>query len=59
VPEQYHHQPGFVFLLADLSTEDTGAEPHVLLVERIRPQLPPLFDLVAPMPFVELQQLND
>ena len=59
VPEQYHHQPGFVLLLADLSTEDTGAEAHARLVERIRQQLPPLFDMVTPMPFVELQQLND
>jgi len=59
VPEQYHHQPGYVLLLADLSPEDAGVEAHTQLVERIRQQLPPLFDMVTPMPFVELQQLFD
>ena len=59
VPEQYHHRPFFVLLLADLSPERAGADAHARLVEQIRKQLPPLFDNVTPMPFVELQQLSD
>jgi FAD/FMN-containing dehydrogenase len=59
VPEQYHHQPGFVLMLADLSPEDAGADAHARLVEQIKQQLPPLFDVITPMPFVELQQQSD
>ncbi|GAA3104487.1 FAD-binding oxidoreductase [Pseudonocardia yunnanensis] len=59
VPEQYKYQHGYVLLLADLSPEAAGGEVHARLVERIRQQLPPLFDMVAPTPFVELQQLFD
>ncbi|WP_433293606.1 FAD-binding oxidoreductase [Pseudonocardia sp. CA-142604] len=59
VPEQYQHQPGYVLMLADLGPEDAVGEVHTQLVERIRKQLPPLFDMVAPTPFVELQQLFD
>jgi FAD/FMN-containing dehydrogenase len=59
VPEQYQGRPGFVMMLADLSPEHTGAEAHAQVVSRIRQQLPPLFDSVGPMPFVELQKLSD
>jgi hypothetical protein len=34
-------------------------EEHAAVVARVREQLPPLFDLVTPMPFVELQKLID
>jgi FAD/FMN-containing dehydrogenase len=59
VPEQFHNQRGYAILLADVSPEKQGAEAHEQLVARIRQQLPPLFDSVGPMPFVELQKLSD
>ncbi|GAA3107359.1 FAD-binding oxidoreductase [Pseudonocardia yunnanensis] len=59
VPEQFHDQRGYVLLLADLSPEKQGAEAHDQVVARIRQQLPPLFDTVGPLPFVELQKLSD
>ena len=36
-----------------------GAPEHAQLVDLIRASLPPLFDLVAPMRYTELQQLLD
>jgi len=59
VPEQFHDQRGYVLMLADLSPEKQGAEAHEQVVARIRQQLPPLFDSVGPLPFVELQKLSD
>jgi FAD/FMN-containing dehydrogenase len=59
VPEQFHNQRGYAILLADLSPEKLGAEAHDQVVARIREALPPLFDSVGPMPFVELQKLSD
>jgi FAD/FMN-containing dehydrogenase len=59
VPEQYHHQPGYALMVADMRPEGTGPEEHAQLVDRIRKQLPPLFDVVTPMPYVELQQMID
>ena len=59
VPEQFHDQRGYAILLADVSPEKQGAEAHEQVVARIREQLPPLFDSVGPMPFVELQKLSD
>jgi FAD/FMN-containing dehydrogenase len=54
VPERHHFAPGYALLTGFGS----GAE-HARLVTRIRESLPPLFDLVAPMPYVELQKLLD
>src|SRR4051794_13106779 len=59
VPEQSHNQRGYAILLADVSPEEQGAEAHEQVVARIRQQLPPLFDSVGPMPFVDLQKLSD
>jgi hypothetical protein len=59
VPEQFHNQRGYAILLADVSPEEQGAEAHEQVVARIRQQLPPLFDSVGPMPFVDLQKLSD
>ncbi len=35
------------------------ADEHQHVVDRIRAALPPLFDVVTPMPFTEVQQLED
>jgi FAD/FMN-containing dehydrogenase len=55
VPEQHHHQTGYVLMLGGFG----GADEHAQVVERIRTELPPLFDFVTPMPYVALQQLLD
>jgi hypothetical protein len=36
-----------------------SADEHAAVTARIRETLPPLFELVTPMPYVELQQLLD
>jgi FAD/FMN-containing dehydrogenase len=55
VPAQYHSAPGYVLLLTGF-----GSTPeHARLTARIRETLPPLFDFVTPMPYVELQKLLD
>jgi FAD/FMN-containing dehydrogenase len=55
VPEQHQLAPGYALLLAGFD----GTQEHARLVDQIRGSLPPLFDLVAPMRYVELQQLLD
>ena len=55
VPEQHQLEPGYALLLAGFG----GTQEHARLVDQIRGSLPPLFDLVAPMRYVELQQLLD
>ena len=55
VPEQHQLVPGYVMLVVGFD----GTPEHARLVARIRDQLPPLFDLVTPMPYTELQQLLD
>jgi FAD binding domain/Berberine and berberine like len=55
VPEQYHFAPGYVLLLTGFGS----APEHAQLVDQIRGSLPPLFDLVAPMRYTDLQQLLD
>jgi hypothetical protein len=46
VPPEHHFAPGYVLLLTRFGS---GPE-HARLVTRIRESLPPLFDLVTPMP---------
>ena len=55
VPEQHHFQPGYVMLLTGFGADDE----HRALVQRIRDTVPPLFDMVTPMPYVELQKMLD
>jgi hypothetical protein len=55
VPEQHHFAPGYALLLTGFGS---GPE-HAGLVSQIRESLPPLFDLVTPMPYVGLQKLLD
>jgi FAD/FMN-containing dehydrogenase len=55
VPEQHRFRPGCALLITGFSSH----EEHETVVARVRKQLPPLFDLVAPMPYVQLQKLLD
>ena len=55
VPEQHHFAPGYGLVLTGFGS----ASEHAQLVSQIRESLPPLFDLVTPMPYVELQKLLD
>jgi rhodanese-related sulfurtransferase len=55
VPPEQHLAPGYVLLLTGFGS---GPE-HAELAAHIRASLPPLFDLVTPMPYVELQKLLD
>lgn len=55
VPDEFHFRPGFVLLLTDFGS----AEEHAAVTSRIRAELPPLFDFITPMPYVQLQQLLD
>jgi FAD/FMN-containing dehydrogenase len=55
VPEQHHFEPGYVLLLTGFGT----AQEHAEIVARVRQSLPPLFEVVTPMPYVVLQQMLD
>ncbi len=55
VPEQFHFAPGYVLVMTGFES----APEHAQLATRIRESLPPLFDLVTPIPYVELQKLLD
>ncbi len=55
VPEQHHFAPGYGLVLTGFGS----ASEHAQLVSQIRESLPPLFNLVTPMPYVELQKLLD
>jgi FAD/FMN-containing dehydrogenase len=55
VPEQHQFRPGYALLITGFGS----AEEHAAAAARIREALPPLFEFVTPMPYVELQQLLD
>jgi FAD/FMN-containing dehydrogenase len=55
VPEEHHGR--LVFALAAVGFG--GEEEHRQVVERVRSGLPPLFELVTPMPYAALQQMFD
>ena len=55
VPEQHHFRPGYALLVTGFGS----AEGHAGIAARIRQAVPPLFELVTPMPYLELQQLLD
>jgi FAD/FMN-containing dehydrogenase len=55
VPEQHRLQPGYVLLLTGFG-DPVG---HEAVAERIRRDVPPLFEFVTEMPYVQLQQLFD
>ena len=55
VPEQHQGAPGYAILLTGFGAQ----QQHASLAARIRAELPPLFDLEIPIPYVQLQQLLD
>ncbi|HET7357910.1 MAG TPA: FAD-binding oxidoreductase [Nocardioidaceae bacterium] len=55
VPEEHQGEPGYAMLV-------TGFGPttrHAAVADRIRRELPPLFEMVTPIPYAELQQMFD
>jgi FAD/FMN-containing dehydrogenase len=55
VPAEHHHKAGCALLLAGFG----DPAEHQEALDRIRAALPPLFEVVTPMPYVALQQLLD
>lgn len=55
VPEEHRFRPGYALLVTGFG----APEGHAAAAQRIRRELPPLFDLVTPMPYLQLQQLLD
>ena len=56
VPPEFHLRPGHALLVASFGSP----EQHAAVVAPIREAVPPLFELVTPIPFVALQQMfND
>jgi len=56
VPEQYRFRPGHALLVAGFASP----EEHAAIIEPVRGALPPLFELVTPIPYLALQQMfND
>jgi FAD/FMN-containing dehydrogenase len=55
VPEEHQLEPGYALLVTGFGAD----EEHEGVLERIRSEVPPLFEFVTPMPYVALQQLLD
>jgi FAD/FMN-containing dehydrogenase len=55
VPSQHHFTPGYLLIVVGFSS----AAEHAQLVGPIREALPPLFELVTPIPYVALQRTLD
>ena len=55
VPAEHQLKPGFALLVASFGS----AEEHAELIAPVREALPPLFELVTPIPYVELQKMFD
>ncbi|MEO5842197.1 MAG: FAD-binding oxidoreductase [Acidimicrobiales bacterium] len=55
VPVEHHHKAGCALLLTGFG----DAAEHQRVVDRIHAALPPLFEVVSPMPYVAVQQLLD
>ena len=55
VPEKYHFATGYALAIAGFGS----AEEHAQLAQQVRETLPPTFDLVTPIPYVQLQQMFD
>jgi FAD/FMN-containing dehydrogenase len=53
VPEEYHFRPGHALVVVGFGS----ADDHGAIVEPIRRAVPPLFEVVTPMPYVALQQM--
>ncbi len=55
VPEQHHFAVGYALLVAGFGS----AEEHAAVIAPVRDALPPLFEMVTPIPYVALQQMFD
>ncbi len=55
VPAEHQLAPGYALLVTGFGS----AEQHAELADRIRKAAPPLFEIVSPMPYVDLQKLLD
>jgi len=55
VPQQYHLLPGYALVVAGFGT----AEEHERVAKSIRQAQPPLFEMVTPIPYTNLQQMLD
>lgn len=55
VPQEHHFRLGFALVAVGFGSE----ESHRGVVERLRSALPPLFEMVTPMPYTALQQMFD
>lgn len=55
VPPRYHFTPGYLLLVVGFSS----AAEHAQIIAPIREALPPLFELVTPIPYVALQRTLD
>jgi FAD/FMN-containing dehydrogenase len=55
VPEEHRFRPGCALLVTGFGSPDE----HASVVTRLRKELPPLFDLVTPIPYVQLQKMLD
>jgi hypothetical protein len=55
VPPEHHGKLGYALILAGFD----GTEAFAALSKRVRAALPPLFDMVTPLPYTELQHMQD
>ncbi|WP_371406633.1 FAD-binding oxidoreductase [Kribbella sp. NBC_00662] len=55
VPEEHHFKPGFALVVVGFGSP----EQHAEAVARLQEAMPPLFQIVTPMPYVAVQQLLD
>ena len=55
VPVRHHGTPGCALLIAGFGS----AQEHARLIAPIRTALPPLFEFVRPLPYLQLQKLLD
>ena len=55
VPEEFHFAPGYGLAVVGWGSP----EEHAELIRPLRESLPPLFELVTPIPYAELQKMLD
>jgi FAD/FMN-containing dehydrogenase len=55
VPDRHRLQPGYALIVAGFGADAA----HARLAEHVRTALPPLFEFVTPIPYVELQHMLD
>jgi hypothetical protein len=55
VPQQYHHLTGYTLVVVGFG----APEVHAGVLKQIREALPPLWELITPMPYARLQQMLD